>query len=97
MKKVFFAKVFICIAGCGSMLYSYINTQNVLCARRLILPSLAKEVSVLHEENTRLRFEIERFEDPKNLMQLAKMQNFRHLKYVDYAHMPQAAMIAKSP
>lgn len=97
MKKVFFAKVFICISGCGLMLYSYINTQNALCARRLLLPALAKEVSVLHEENTRLRFEIERFEDPKHLMELANQQTYRHLKYVDYASICSDRLIATNP
>ncbi len=76
--KARFLQIFVCVAGLGAMLYSYLSTQNALVQRRMRLPALVKEVSVIREENTRLIYDIERFEDPKNLMQLAK--DFRHLK-----------------
>ncbi len=78
--KLKFFQILVCVAALGGMLYSYLNTQNALALCRMRLPALAKEVAVINEENTRISYDIERFEDPKNLMRLAKQQAYRHLK-----------------
>lgn len=81
MSKDLFAKLFICIIFFGWCLYSYIDRQNGITKLRITIPELAKEVRHLEEENTRLFYEIEVFENPAHLMELAKASAFAHLKF----------------
>lgn len=71
----------ICIFTAGITLFSYIEKQNELTELRLAIPALNKKVMALREENTRLTYEIERFESPLNLMELMQKPEFTHLKY----------------
>ncbi|MBI3236577.1 MAG: hypothetical protein HYZ48_02570 [Chlamydiales bacterium] len=48
---------------------------------RLDLPRLAKEVKDLQEGNTRLQYQVDLFESPQHLMQLASLAEFSHLKH----------------
>ena len=61
--------------------YSYIDKQNAVTRRRLEIPVLAKEIKDLKEENTRLQYEIDLFESPEHLMELARHSEFSHLKH----------------
>jgi hypothetical protein len=81
MKKIFFVQVLTCALSCAGALYSYVRQQNDLTKIRIELPRLAREVRSLEEHNSRLKYEIERFENPKHLMQLAKRPEYSHLKY----------------
>ena len=81
MKKILIVKVLVCVFSFGGMLYAYLDQQNDLTKLRIELPELAREVRVLEEDNSRLRYEIEQFENPKHLMELAKRPEFSHLKY----------------
>lgn len=81
MRKIFFVQVLVCAFSCGGALYAYVRQQNDLTKVRIELPRLAKEVRQLEEQNSRLRYEIERFENPKHLMELAKRPEFSHLKH----------------
>lgn len=74
-------RILICIGSCGGFLYSYIDKQNAVTQRRLEIPVLAKEIKDLEEENTHLQFEIDLFESPEHLMQLARHNEFSHLKH----------------
>lgn len=74
-------RVFICIFAAGVAVFAYIDKQNDLTELRLAIPALAKEVKSIQEENTRLRYEIERFESPIHLMELMRKPEFGHLKY----------------
>jgi|ERR1700722_1202871 len=78
--KTILLRSLICIAACGGFLYSYVDKQNVVTKRRLEIPVLAKEIKDLKEENTRLRYEIELFESPEHLMELARCSEYSHLK-----------------
>jgi cell division protein FtsL len=71
----------LCIAILSIFLYCYIDKQNDLTELRLEIPTLAKEVKALCEENSRLRYEVERFENPENLLELARRPEFSHLKH----------------
>jgi hypothetical protein len=73
--------VLICIAIAWGTLYRYIEKQNELTELRLAIPALSKEVKALHEENQRLKYEIDQFESPIHLMELARKPEFSHLKY----------------
>lgn len=81
-KKIGFSlRIFICILTACSTLYLYIDKHNDLVELRLAIPGLAKEVKTLHEENTRLKYQIDRFESPIHLMELARKPEFSHLKF----------------
>lgn len=73
--------IFTCIFIAGITLYACIEKQNGLTELRLKIPVLAKEVKRLQEENTRLKYEIDQFESPIHLMELARKPEFSHLKY----------------
>jgi len=75
------SRILVCITFFGLLLYSYVDRQNDVTRLRLEIPQLAKEIKDLREENTRLQYEIELFESPQNLMQLASHSEFAHLKH----------------
>jgi hypothetical protein len=74
-------RILICICALAISLYAYIDKQNALTRLRLQIPLLAKELKDLTEENTRLQYEIDLFESPQHLMQLASHSEFSHLKH----------------
>lgn len=73
-------RVLVCIGAFGISLYSYIDKQNAVTKRRLQIPVVAKEIKDLKETNTRLQYEIDLFESPEHLMQLARHSEYSHLK-----------------
>lgn len=74
-------RVFACLVILGWSLYSYIHTHNQLIALRMRVPELAAELKRLDEEEQRLQFTMEQFEDPVHLMELARKPEFAHLKH----------------
>jgi hypothetical protein len=80
-RVLLFAKLSLCILGAGILLFSYVEKQNELTELRLAIPALAKRVKAVQEENTRLTYELEKFEDPVHLMQLMQQPEFSHLKF----------------
>jgi|EndMetStandDraft_5_1072996.scaffolds.fasta_scaffold905662_2 cell division protein FtsL len=74
-------RIFVCIVAVGITLYFYIDKQNEIVELRIAIPALAKEVKALHEENNRLQYQIDRFESPEHLMELARKPEFTHLKF----------------
>ena len=48
---------------------------------RLEIPILSSELNKLKEQNNRLKYEIDLFENPEHLMQLARCSEFSHLKH----------------
>jgi hypothetical protein len=73
-------RILVCIGVFGVFLYSYIDTQNAVTRRRLEIPVLAKEIKDLKEAKTRLQYEIDLFESPEHLMELARHSEYSHLK-----------------
>jgi hypothetical protein len=71
----------VCLFFFGFSLYSYIDKQNGLTALKMQLPQISKEIRAIQEENTRLQYEIDQFENPEHLMQLAQGERYSHLKY----------------
>lgn len=76
-----FAQTLICILIAGVTVCLFIDKQNELTELRLTLPALAKEVRQIQEKNIRLQYEINQFESPIHLMELARKPEFGHLKY----------------
>jgi hypothetical protein len=81
MKNVLVIKVLISAFSLSGVLYAYLEQHNDLTKLRIRIPEIAKEVHFVEEENVRLRLEIDRFENPKHLMELAKRPEYRHLKH----------------
>jgi cell division protein FtsB len=74
-------RVLICIFVFGLCLYSYIDKQNELTQLRISIPTIVKEIKEIREENTRIQYEINQFESPQHLMELAREQAYKHLKH----------------
>ena len=76
-----FIRVFLCILTVGVFLYAFINKQNRITKLRLQIPVVSCELQAVQQENIRLQFEIDQFENPAYLMELSRLPQFRHLKY----------------
>ncbi len=81
MKLGVFIRIFFCIVSLVMFLYAYINKQNSITQLRLQIPTEERELQVVVQENTRLQYEVDSFESPENLMQLARKPEFSHLKH----------------
>jgi hypothetical protein len=62
-------------------LYFYLDKQNQLTSLKIQIPQLIKEVEVIQGENQRLQYEIDQFENPSHLLELAQKAEFSHLKH----------------
>jgi hypothetical protein len=71
--------IFICIFVFGFFLL-YLNGQIELTKLRLKIPTVSKDVKIIQEENIRLRYVIDQFESPENLLDLSRKPEFSHLK-----------------
>jgi hypothetical protein len=65
----------------GLCLYSYLETQNQLTHLKIHLPEVEKEMKLIREENQRLAYEIDQFENPAHLIELAHCPEYAHLKH----------------
>lgn len=81
MNMGIFIRVCMCILTMGIFLYAFINKQNHITELRLQIPVAARELQVIQQENVRFQFEIDRFENPAHLMELARRPQFSHLKH----------------
>lgn len=70
-----------CLGVFGLCLYSYLETQNQLTHLKIRLPDLEKEIKQVREETTRLSYEIDRFENPTHLIELAHHPEYSHLRH----------------
>ena len=70
MKTGLFIRILLCIVVMGGFLYAYMLKQNNITELRLHIPLAAKELEAILQENVRLQFEIDRFENPQHLMEL---------------------------
>jgi cell division protein FtsB len=78
----FGVKILACVAIVGGYLYLHIEKQNDLIALRLAIPALTRENKGIQEENIRLRYLIDQFENPSHLMEVARQPEFAHLKHI---------------
>lgn len=74
-------RILICVFVLSFFLYSYLDKQNGVTTLRIKIPELIASINLIKEENTRLAYEIEQFENPNHLMQLARHSEFRHLRH----------------
>lgn len=79
--KQLLIQVGICLAVFGLCLYSYLEKQNALTKLKIQLPQMEKEIQTVREENRRLGYQIDQFESPSHLIELAHRPEFSHLKH----------------
>ncbi len=65
----------------GGCLYSYFDKQNELTQMKIQLPELEKNIRLIRDETRRLRYEVEQFENPSHLIELAHNPEYSHLKH----------------
>lgn len=70
-----------CLGVLSLCLYSYLNRQNELTHLKICLPQLEKQIKLVSDENCRLRYEIDRVENPTRLIELAHRPEFSNLKH----------------
>lgn len=75
------AQLLLCVVASGFFLYSYIDKQNQVTHLRIQIPAISQEIKNIREENRRLQYDIDQFENPEHLMQLARQGEFSHLKH----------------
>lgn len=81
LKKRIIVQIGICMITVALSFYFYLEKQNRLTDLRIKIPKEAKENLMLKEEIARLQYEIDRFEDPQNLMHIAAMPEYSHLQH----------------
>ncbi len=80
-KLTYIVQAVICLTGLSAALIAYLEKQNELTELRLCVPKLQLEVKGIQEENTRLKYQIQAFESPQHLMELAGASEYSHLKH----------------
>ena len=86
-------QISICVAVFGFCLYSYLEQQNTLTRVKMQLPQVEKEMHLIKEESRRLSYQIDLFESPSHLIELAHAPEFSHLKHPAFKEiltMPEA-------
>jgi hypothetical protein len=74
-------RIGVCVTVLGVLLFFYLERQNELTQLKIQLPQLEKKIATLREESCRLRYEVDQFENPMHLIELAHRPEFGHLKY----------------
>ncbi len=74
-------RVMICLATFGLGLYLYIDKLNEQTAVRFKIPAIEKEIEELSQKNIQLAYQLENFNDPQHLLELAKQPEYSHLKF----------------
>ena len=81
MNRELLLRLSVCLVALGLGLYSYIDKQNHLTKMRMQIPLLSKEIKAIKEENTRMQYEIDQFQSPEHLLELARTSEYSHLKH----------------
>jgi hypothetical protein len=81
MKRKWLIKIVVCMTATAYAGFGLIEEQNKVTALRMEIPKLEQEIGSLEEEAQRLKFELEIFENPSNLLCLAKHAEFSHLQF----------------
>ncbi|MGB7977946.1 MAG: hypothetical protein WCF19_02155 [Chlamydiales bacterium] len=80
MKGMLF-RLGICLGVLGLSLYSYLDTQNQVTHLKIRLPEVERELKLIQEENCRLAYQLDQFENPANLIELARHPEYAHLRH----------------
>ncbi|MFY7843323.1 MAG: hypothetical protein ACOVOR_04835 [Rhabdochlamydiaceae bacterium] len=81
MGTAFFFRLSICSLAFFGSLYLHIQKQNEVTDLRIQIPLVSKNLRELKEQNTRLKYEIDRLESPEKLFQYLQNPHFCHLQH----------------
>ncbi len=81
MNIALFFRVSIIIMLFSICLYFYVEKQNYMTCLRIALPQVEQEILQIKEENSRLQYEVDQFENPSHLMDMARSVDYSHLKH----------------
>ena len=79
--RQFITQVGICFFVFGFCLYSYVDAQNNLTKIKMQLPQKEREIQEVREEMRRLSYQVDQFESPNHLIELAHRPEFSHLRH----------------
>ena len=79
--KSLLIRLCICLSVMGVSIYSYLSLQNELTHLKVKLPQMEQELALIEEENQRLSYEVDQFENPSHLIELAHDPAYAHLKH----------------
>lgn len=76
-----FTRILICFLVLGFSLFLYIEKTNQQTKLRLELPKHEKQIEILAQKNIQLKYQLENFNNPQHLLELAKQPAYSHLKF----------------
>lgn len=79
--KGLLSRLGVCLGVFGFCLYSYLDLQNQLTKLKIRLPEVEKEIKSIREENRSLAYQVNQFESPSHLIELAHRPEYSHLKH----------------
>ena len=79
MNKGPLGKILICVISFSVALCALLHGRNHVTKQMIHLPRLSHELALIEEQNTILRFEVEKFENPSRLLHLLQTEEYAHL------------------
>lgn len=79
MNKGPLGKILICVISFSVALCAYLNARNDVTKLMIQLPKLSTDLSLVEEQTTILKYEIEKFENPSYLLNLLKRSEYASL------------------
>jgi hypothetical protein len=76
-----FLRFMVCLFFFSFSIYSYLDKHNSCTELKLRLPKITKEIEAIREGNASLQYQIECFENPQQLLDLASRPEYAHLKF----------------
>ncbi|MCH9632905.1 MAG: hypothetical protein S4CHLAM6_12490 [Chlamydiae bacterium] len=74
-------RVLICLVVFGLGSFLYVDQLNQQTALRFQIPAIEKEIEEITQQNVQLAFQLENFNNPQHLLELAKQPEYSHLKF----------------
>ena len=80
MKKHIIAQIFFFMFVVSGYVYAYLYKENMITSMRIAIAKEKDEIYQLKEDNLRLSYQVDLFENPKFLFSLAKRPEYSHLE-----------------
>lgn len=74
-------RVMICLVTLGLGSFLYVDKLNQQTALRFQIPSVEKDIEEISQKNIQLAYQLENFNNPQHLLELAKQPEYSHLKF----------------
>lgn len=74
-------RIVLSLTVCMTSIFSYVSLQNTVTRLRIQIPKVEKQLLAINDEISHLQYEVDQFESPDRLMDLACHPDFSHLKH----------------